>query len=424
MQIEPNDSSGGHLALLYQLSQTFNSSLDLDEVLNRVMDEVIAVTHAERGFVMLIEADGTLAFRVARGLDQTTIELPQFQVSRSVVERVAIVGQPILTSDAQTDERFNIRQSVMFLGLRSILCVPLKLKERIVGLVYVDNRLQAGIFTAADLQLLVAIASSAAIAIENARLYQVAVEKGRLEQELDMARRVQMSLLPRQAPSLDGWDFITRWKPARQVGGDYYDFFQTEDGQLGMVIGDVTDKGMPAALFMAFTRSIVRANLDHAPTPASGMTRANRLICQESDRGLFVSLFYGMLDPKSGVLTYVNAGHNPPIHVSHKPEGDSAPIHWLGSSGMPLGIDEENEYAQGSICLKSGDFILMYTDGVTEAINAREEQFGPLRLQEVVLEYKGSSADEIASGLEQRIDEFTGNAPPGDDITIVLARRH
>lgn len=423
MLIEPNDSTGGHLTLLYQLTQTFNSSLDLDEVLNRVMDEVIAVTHAERGFVMLIEPDGKLAFRVARGLDQTTIELPQFQVSKSVVERVAIEGQPILTSDAQTDERFNIRQSVMFLGLRSILCVPLKLKDRILGLVYVDNRLQAGIFTQADLRLLAAIASSAAIAIENARLYQVAVEKGRLEKELDMARRVQMSLLPRQAPSLDGWDFITRWKPARQVGGDYYDFFQTDDGQLGMVIADVTDKGMPAALFMAFTRSIVRANLDHALSPAMGMTRANRLICQESDGGLFVSLFYGMLDLKTGILTYVNAGHNPPVLVSHRPEADVSPVQWLGSNGMPLGVEEDSEYTQGSIHLNSGDFILLYTDGVTEAIDARETQFGPQRLQEVLLEYKDKSADEIASGLEQRIDEFTANAPPGDDITIVLARR-
>ena len=164
--------SSDRLALLYRLSHTFNSSLDLDEVLNRVMDEVIAATRAERGFVMLREADEGLVFRVARGMDQETIEDPQFQVSRSVVERVAHEGRAILTSDAQSDDRFSMRQSVMMLGLRSILCVPLQIKDQILGVVYVDNRLQAGIFTQDHRDLLTAIASSAAIAIENARLYQ------------------------------------------------------------------------------------------------------------------------------------------------------------------------------------------------------------------------------------------------------------
>ena len=143
--------SGDRLALLYRLSQTFNSSLDLDEVLNRVMDEVIAATRAERGFVMLREADGRLNFRVARGMDQETIDDPQFQVSRSVVEQVAREGGAVLTSDAQADDRFSMRRSVMSLGLRSILCVPLRIKDRISGVVYVDNRLQIGIFGQADL---------------------------------------------------------------------------------------------------------------------------------------------------------------------------------------------------------------------------------------------------------------------------------
>ncbi|NIO68862.1 MAG: GAF domain-containing protein, partial [Anaerolineae bacterium] len=232
----PSQPSSDRLALLYRLSQTFNSSLDLDEVLNRVMDEVIAATRAERGFVMLREADGRLIFRVARGMDRETIDDPQFQISRSVVERVAREGQPILTSDAQRDARFSMRQSVQSLGLRSILCVPLKIKEEVSGVVYVDNRLKIGIFTQADLELLSAIASSAAIAIENARLYQVAVEKGRMERELQVAREVQASLLPRETPQVPGWEFVARWQPAREVAGDYYDFIPLDGEQLGLVI--------------------------------------------------------------------------------------------------------------------------------------------------------------------------------------------
>ncbi len=423
MHLESQESPGSHLSLLYQLTQTFNSSLNLDEVLNRVMDEVIAATHAERGFVMLLEADEKLSFRIARGMDQTTIDAPQFQVSRSVVERVAQKGQAVLTSDAQTDERFNIRQSVVLLGLRSILCVPLKLKGRVIGVIYVDNRLQAGIFTEADLRLLSAIASSAAVAIENARLYQVAVEKGRLEQELSMARRVQVSLLPRKMPQLSGWDFITRWKPARQVGGDYYDFIETDDGLLGLVIADVTDKGMPAALFMAFTRSIIRGNLDHATSPAAGINRVNRLICQESDNGLFVTLFYGLLDPNTGQLTYVNAGHNPPILISSSELGHSTPMLYLESTGIPLGIEEETSYTQNVVQLKPGDFITLYTDGITEAIDASEQEFGLERLQHVLLDHQDQSASEIAVALEEAIDHYSGDLTSHDDITFIIAKR-
>src|SRR3990172_516506 len=201
------EPSVDRLALLYRVSQTFNSTLDLDEVLNRVMDEVIAATRAERGFLMLRDASGQLAARAARGMDQRTVEDPRFQVSRGVVELVAREGRPQLTSDAQADARLTIRESVGMLGLRSILCVPLQHKGATLGVIYVDNRLQAGIFRPDDLELLTAIASSAAAAIENARLYQVAVEKGRLERELQVAREVQAGLLPRDTPRLPGWEF-------------------------------------------------------------------------------------------------------------------------------------------------------------------------------------------------------------------------
>jgi len=202
-------------------------------VLNLVIDEVIVALRAERGFVMLREGDGHLSFRVARGIDQQSIDDPNFQVSRSVIENVASGGEPILAFDAQTDPRFSMRQSVTILGLRSVLCVPLTIKTAVLGVIYVDNRLQAGNFTQSDLDLLSAIASNAAIAIENARLYQLAVEKGRLESELQMARQVQVSLLPAQVPQVDGWEFTARWLPARQVSGDFYDFLPGPQEQLG-----------------------------------------------------------------------------------------------------------------------------------------------------------------------------------------------
>ncbi|MEE9616057.1 MAG: GAF domain-containing SpoIIE family protein phosphatase [Anaerolineae bacterium] len=426
----PSQPSGDRLALLYRLSQTFSSSLDLDEVLNRVMDEVIAVTRAERGFVMLHEVDGRLVFRAARGMDQNTIDDPQFQVSRSVVERVAREGQPVLTSDAQSDDRFSMRQSVMILGLRSILCVPLRIKDQVSGVVYVDNRLQAGIFTQADLELLTSIASSAAIAIENARLYQVAVEKGRMERELQMAREVQASLLPHETPQIPGWEFAARWQPAREVAGDYYDFIPVVFnlakgsepsqglGSLGIVIADVSDKGMPAALFMALTRSIVRASVGHAPSPADGIARANRLICTDSAGGMFVTLFYALLNPEAGEITYVNAGHNPPL--LYRAEQDR--LVELTRTGMALGVVADSPFEQRTVHLDPGDFVLLYTDGVTDATDAHLQDFGMERLRRVILDQQHAPATDVVASLEQAIDDFTGSTAPFDDIATVVIR--
>jgi sigma-B regulation protein RsbU (phosphoserine phosphatase) len=412
-------STADRLTLLYRVSQTFNSSLDLTEVLNSVMDEVIAATRAERGFLMLRDADGSLVFCAARGLDRQTIEAPEFQVSRGLVERVASEGQPRLTRDAQSDKWLGPRTSVMNLNLRSILCAPLKLKDRVLGVIYVDNRLRAGIFTQDDLELLSAIAASATVAIENARLYQVAVDKGRLERELQVAREVQASLLPRRMPQLPGWEFAALWQPAREVAGDFYDFIHTEAGQLGMVIADVTDKGMPAALFMALARSTVRASLVQTSSPADGMAHANRLLCADSANSMFVTLFYAQIEPATGDVVYVNAGHNPPLLY----QAESKQWLKLGRTGMVLGVDEAQQYGQRAIQLHSGDFLFLYTDGVTEAINAQEQEFGEARIRHILSLNCQLDAGAIMVALDQALRDFSGSTAPFDDVTAVIVKR-
>jgi len=407
------------LAMLYRISQTFNSSLVLEEVLNRVMDEVIKITHGERGFLMLCEPGGNMSFKAARGLDQQTITSPEFQVSRGVVERVANEGRSILTSDAQTDEWLRSRESVRALNLRAILAVPIQLKEVCKGVIYVDNRIQTGIFRPADIELLEGIASSAAIAIENARLYQVAVEKGRLERELQVARDVQSNLIPRSTPQVAGWDFAALWNPARQVSGDFFDFIPLPQNKIGVVIADVTDKGMPAALFMAHTRSIVRASVVGPYPPAEAIASANHLICTDPTEGMFVSLFYAQLDPISGELTYVNGGHNPPLHY----RAASDDLIELPRTGFPLGIEDESPYGQGFMHFQHGDFLLMYTDGVTEANDQSYDLFGKERLYQIVLDHKSDSAQEIQSAINTALFKFTGSQNASDDVTLVVLKK-
>jgi len=420
MATEPSSKlTADRLALVYQLSKTFNSSLNLEDVLNTVMDEVISATHAERGFVVLRAVDGQLEFSAARGVDQATIGQPEFQISRGVMEQVARDGEGVLTSDAQQDERFMSRQSVMSLGLRSILCAPLRVKEKVLGAIYVDNRLHAGIFVPADLELLIAIAASAATAIENARLYQVAVDKGRMERELSMARRVQTGLIPETIPELAGWEFAASWLPAREVAGDFYDFIPREGRDLGLVIADVTDKGMGAALFMALTRSMVRASLEGETTAAEAITKANRLICANSTTAMPVTLFYGRVTPSSGELIYVNAGHNPPLLY----RSASRSFEELGRTGLVLGVDASITLDQHSASLKPGDCLVLYTDGVTDALNAGEQPFGEQRLRGAIQSSASGSAQTIAQGLLHALQEFIGGADPFDDITLLVAKR-
>jgi len=409
--------SAERLALLYRIAQVFSSSLDMAEVLNRVMDEVVAAVHAERGFLMLYDAQRRLIFRSARGLEQQTIEAPEFQVSRSVVERVGRDGVPLLTSNAQSDAWLGGRASIIGLGLRSILCVPLQIKQTTLGVIYVDNHLQAGIFSRDDLDLLVSIAASAAIAIENARLYQVAVEKGRLERELQVAREVQRSLLPQQTPSLPGFEIGAWWLPAREVSGDYYDYLKTDAEHLAVVIADVSDKGMPAALLMALTRSTVRACLSGPTGLAERIANANRLLAADAANGMFVTLFCAEMD-SNGELTYVNAGHNPPILVTAA-EG----LVELRRTGAALGLFEDAAYTQRQVSLAPGDFIVFYTDGATDAMNAEGAEFGKERLFTLIHDQRRAAAPALAAALAAALQEFTGDAPAADDITLVIVRR-
>jgi sigma-B regulation protein RsbU (phosphoserine phosphatase) len=310
--------------------------------------------------------------------------------------------------------------------------VPLKVKDAVTGVVYVDNRLQSGVFIQDDLDLLTAIASTAAIAIENARLYRIAVEKGRMERELQMAREVQSSLLPKATPEIDGWEFAAYWQPAREVAGDFYDFFPVDlhpaaDRRhapgIGIVIGDVSDKGMPAALFMALSRSTVRASLHRASSPAEGIAQANRLLRADAAGRMFVTLFYALLDPEAGQVTYVNAGHNPAL-LGRQGEGNpEEPWQELAPTGMALGILDGEAFEERTVQLDRGDHLLLYTDGVTDAMAANGERFGTEKLWHVLRGQRAEPADAVIDALRMELGRFIHAAEQFDDIAMVVVRR-
>jgi len=413
------ESSGSRLELLYRISQTINSSLDLDVVMESLMDEVIHATHAERGFLMLYDDQGQLSFRTARGMNQQDIEESEFKISRGIVERAAKEATPLLTSNAQLDQRFDTRASVKLYGLRSVLCVPIIQKGETLGVIYVDNRFQNGIFLQEDLDLLTSIASSAGIAIDNARLYRIAVDKGRMERELQMAREVQVSLIPASTPVIPGWDLAACWKPAHEVSGDFYDFIPVSDGNYGIFVADVSDKGMPAALFMALSRSVIRSNAVQNARLDEEITKANHLIWRDSREGMFITLFYALLQPDCGEVTYVNAGHNPPLVL----RSEKGTFDRLGRTGMAAGVEDDTPYSQAAVSLAAGDYLVMFTDGVTDAQIGSAPPFGEERFMATVRKHAGKSAREMVEAIEKDVCEFSGSGEPVDDLTLLIARK-
>ncbi len=406
------------LETLYRVSQALGSTLELDPLLEAVMDQVIEVTGAERGFLMLGGDPDSMEFQVARGLDHQTIEAPEFQVSRGVVERVAAGGEPILSGNAETDEWLANRTSVMNLKLRSLMCAPLKVKGEQMGLVYVDSRIHSGVFTDEDLELLQAVASAAGVAIENARLHQLALERARLGRELELARQIQASLIPTEAPSLPGYQIAGMWRSAREVAGDFYDFIPTGNGGLGVVIGDVTDKGVPAALFMALARTSIRASVLAEPSLRRAIERANRLVAQDAESSMFVTLYSLSLKPKDGHLTSVCAGHNPPLHLPVAGE-----VVELARGSFPLGIQAEAEYDELEMEMDEGDVILLYTDGVVDAINSGRMRFGEEALKSSLQEHSNLPPQQLLRAIGDDIDRHRDGEPPIDDITMVAIKR-
>lgn len=407
-----------HLAILYEITRTLNSSLDLNEVLENVMDRVVEVTHAERGFLMLHEEPhGNLVFEVARGFDKNDLESPEFQVSTTIIHQVEQSGKPLLTDNAQYDQRFARGASIMVLGLRSIMCVPITVKGQFIGLVYVDNRLQAGIFNEEDLALLTAFASQAGVAIENARLYQVAVEKGRMEHELQMARAIQRGLLPRKLITKPGYEIAAEWRSAREVAGDFYDCFKLKNGDLGVVIADVSDKGAPAALFMAASSSLFRSQALVASSPVDALQEVNRVILDETESGMFVTLYYTILH-EGGRITGMSAGHNRPL--LYRTRRDST--EFLPRGGRPLGWFADLPITPVEYQLEVGDVLVLYTDGLTEAENINREPFGEDRLIDSVRAVTGQATATILAHLIDSVITFTDDIPASDDMTLVVVR--
>jgi serine phosphatase RsbU (regulator of sigma subunit) len=299
-----------------------------------------------------------------------------------------------------------------------LFAVPIAVKSDLYGVILIEEAAGGLRFRARRLEIITGIAQQAALAIQNDLLQKEMVVRERLETEVQLARQIQQTFIPETLPRLDGWELAARWKTARQVGGDFYDVFELPEGKLGLFIADVADKGVPAALFMALTRTLVRAAVIDSDSPAEAMSRVNDLLIPDTRQGMFVTAVYAVLDTDAKELTYVNAGHNPPLWVKQNGE-----VERLTRTAIALGVVGGQAVEQCTIRFESGDNLLLYTDGLTESFNAENTFFGENRLLEAIITNSCSSASELLDVVEKALLNFVQDMPPADDLTMLVLRR-
>jgi serine phosphatase RsbU (regulator of sigma subunit)/pSer/pThr/pTyr-binding forkhead associated (FHA) protein len=409
---------GDLLALISKVGVTLLASATLDETLRQVALLVFDAVPAERCLIMLREGDDAgLKVRAAETRDRTPVE-DEVRVSRTIVEEVVNRGRSVLTSDAQHDPRF-MSSTVTFQGIRSVLAVPLGVGERIFGMIYADSAFATSRFTEDHLKVLTTLGSVAAIRVENTRLLEEQLEQQQYERELQLAREIQQRFQPTAPPVVPGFELQGISFPSYQIGGDYYDFILCSDGRLVVALGDVSGKGTSAALLMSSLHAAIHAQVASCRPITETLGAVNRYLADNTPANRFVTLFYAELDPATGALSFVNAGHNPPL-IAH---GSDGTLEQLAAGGLPLGILPDYDYREGRTQLRHGDVLVVYSDGVTETQDPQGEEFGTTRLQEVVVQNLHATASGIRDKIEAALSAFAQGTPAVDDITLVIVKR-
>jgi serine phosphatase RsbU (regulator of sigma subunit) len=392
----------------------------LGELFEKVLDLLFEAVPAERGAIMLLEgAPPEPVIKASRSRQGGPIAT----LSRSIVRRVLEKKEALLISSVMDDASFSTQDSILATGIRSAMSAPLwytatgSEEDAVIGLVYVDSLMASHSFTEEDVRILTALANVAAAKIENSRLLEESMEKRVLEEEMQVAAEIQRGLLPDSAPPVPGYGVVGSNRPCRTVGGDYYDF-GLDHGRLNFALGDVSGKGTGAALLMTVLRASVRGHWADGE-PAEAVTRINRTVCQNVTPGKYITFFMGRLEPESGRVSYVNAGHNPPIVVRADGSLDS-----LTTGGVVLGLFEEGAYEQATTRLDHGDVLVVFSDGVTETWNHDDEEFGDARLAELVRQGRALDAPALEAEILRELDRFSQGTKATDDRTLIVIKRN
>ena len=419
----PGLTTTDKLRMLLDITKKISRSLDLQEVLNLVMDTLDSLIPYDAAGIFVVkcvdksavaEGEEPCVFQAeaVRGYDIDELTNLHLKLGEGLIGQVALTAEPITSADVRKNPNYiNARSET-----RSEMVAPIISNTEVIGVFDLESD-ELDAYSEDDLQVLGLLASHVAIIIEKVMLHEQLIEKKRLEGQLEVARQVQLELLPARDPQLEGYDISAYNFPTEEVSGDYYDWVQIYDDQIGLVIADVSGKGVPAALLMAFLRASLRAATHVGYSPHISMAKVNYLLWESIERNQFVTAFYGILDVTNKTLTYTNAGHNPPILL--KQNGD---LSFIDRGSIPLGMFRDTRYHEYYLTTDPGDVLMLYTDGVTEANDPHGEEFGRDRLARAVIANRQLGARELISAVYTEVLTWTGGRGATDDVTFFVIK--
>jgi serine phosphatase RsbU (regulator of sigma subunit) len=415
-----------HVAALLEGLRALGSGRVLDEVLALVLDSALNVGGAERGFIMLANPEGKLEFKLARARGRITLPGRGFETSRKIPEEVFATGQARIVADLLDGDLAAVHTGTVALGIRNVLCVPLRLvrylekadaagDEKSIGVLYLDSREKGSLLSSSTRSALETLATEAAVAIENARLYRETLEKARLEQEMRIAAVIQQALLPSGNYASPHVDLAATSLPCRSIGGDFFDYMEAPGDAIAFSLGDVAGKGPPAALLSALVQGILTAQGILTQGPAATIAHVNDALFRRAIESRFVTMLYARLGP-AGQVTYCNAGHNPPLIVG------ADRVRRLECGGPILGLFEGVVFEEETLALHPGECLVVFTDGVSEALSATGEEFGEPRIVDAVRTVLDRDANGILQALIGSVRLWATGAAQNDDVTALVIR--
>ena len=417
MAFDDSQRQARNLNALLRVSKALATEIRLDDLLQVIVEEAAGVLDADRATLFLYdESRDELWSKTTQRLEIEEIRVP---LGVGIAGTVAKTRTPINIPDTYADARFNPNfDKETGYRTRSILCMPLiGAGDRLIGTIQVLNKKDQEVFNERDESLLEGVSAHITVALERARLVEAYVEKERMEEALRLAHDIQMNMLPKNFPPFPErheFDVFAAIVPAKEVGGDLYDFFFIDDDHLCFAVGDVSGKGVPAALFMAVTKTLFKATAGNGGTPGEILARLNIEICRDNESCMFVTVFCGILNIRTGEVDYSNGGHNLPYYLH---QSGVSPLDNTG--GRALGLVEQSPYATGRLMLAPGEALLLYTDGVTEAMDLSETLYSDQRLEQFLTLNRGSSPRQMIGDLVADVKRFASGAPQSDDITAL-----
>jgi len=405
------------LSIINDIATTINSTQPVEQIVDIIVKKCVKHLNVEQGALMLLdESDKNKPLHTMIREQQSSLDLLPYRFDTQLTGWMLKNQEPLLVNNLKEDERFKDLVDKTT-PIESLLSVPLRVKSKMQGILTVFNKRSEEKFSSNDQKLLSIIASQSAQIIENARLLEEERNLRVMQEEMKFARQTQLNLLPKEIPKIPGYTIAAKTISAKEVGGDYYDIIKIDDDNFAFCLGDVTGKGMPAAMLMANIQATLHAQIQNECSLAESLFRTSNLLYARTEPTKFVTLFLGKLNSESNEIFFSNAGHDPPFHFT---AGD---FNYLKTGGILLGAFPDAKYEQEKIIMNAGDLLILFSDGITEAMNHENKEFSEEKLLEVISNNKELEPEFLIEKIFSKVKEHSGATPQSDDITLMVIKR-